>query len=875
MKVIRAILVVLSSLFLVLFTLSALILIQPNWFKKPINRLVAEVSGFDLTFERLSTTLQPGQLNAAGLNLAYQGETLLTAKQVTLTVSDWPSLSSPFFTLNLKAPAFYYTLDDNGRSNWPQSQSPEPPPSEPKPLLLPKDFAFYALVIENGEAKIRLPGQNRDIQVSNLNLERIAPERARLTLQTTIDQQTFNVNGEFALESEHQLAFDLGLNHPQLETLLQATLSTRPAFDGSRGKLKLSLENTSFLEALLGIKIPQLPKTTLQADFAIGEHYQLDNVVLQLGEQRLNGAATYSPVEKHLTARLNSPALDIDAIQALFQDSEAVATGAEEVEQAVTEPTSNKEAAIDWSALSELALDLELKVASLKAQGLNAETLESHIVLRNDGDTPKIALALSSGPMRFEQRQLDALSVNAELHPLSLQTEGADADITLSAKLNNTISLNTKGKANLNGLSGQALQLNIDSANSAELWKIAGLPYREAGALAIKGTFDSDGNTVTPDLAIALGEQQIDIEASYTDGKRPRLNLIANGRNLDTRFMEADTDDEKPPQTEKAADKNAPLFSRDPIDTALLQNMDADISLDIKKLRTGVNQIDEIAIIAQLKDGRLTTRNSRVALPDSSLDISLDGRFTEQTSKIRTEFLLDSKNIGGLGLEKAAQIRNGRGKVDVKLSTEGRSPHELAGALNGSIDIKAQDMIMDNNKVNLIGSDIFSELFDKLNPFAKSDPTTQLECVALYFDVDNGLMIGDRTLHVETSKMKIIGKGEINLGKERLSMNFTPIARKGLGVNFSQVVKLVKLYGPIQSPRIGVDAGGLLTSALSTSAAMATGGASLIAQNLLERAANSGSACDPNKKLELELPEPVAEEVDTEGEPAAAQQPGN
>jgi len=180
---------------------------------------------------------------------------------------------------------------------------------------------------------------------------------------------------------------------------------------------------------------------------------------------------------------------------------------------------------------------------------------------------------------------------------------------------------------------------------------------------------------------------------------------------------------------------------------------------------------------------------------------------------------------------------------------------------------------MDNNKVNLIGSDIFSELFDKLNPFAKSDPTTQLECVALYFEVDNGLMIGDRTLHVETSKMKIIGKGEINLGKERLSMNFTPIARKGLGVNFSQVVKLVKLYGPIQSPRIGVDAGGLLTSALSTGAAMATGGASLIAQNLLERAANSGSACDPNKKLELELPEPVAEEIDTEGESAAAPQP--
>ena len=103
-------------------------------------------------------------------------------------------------------------------------------------------------------------------------------------------------------------------------------------------------------------------------------------------------------------------------------------------------------------------------------------------------------------------------------------------------------------------------------------------------------------------------------------------------------------------------------------------------------------------------------------------------------------------------------------------------------------------------------------------------------------------------------------------------MNFTPIARKGLGVNLSQVVKLVKLHGPITSPGIGVDAGGLLTSALSTGAAMATGGASLVAQSLIERAANSGSACDPSKQIELDLPEPAVE-TGPEAETAPSQQP--
>ncbi|MBB3047881.1 hypothetical protein FHR99_002147 [Litorivivens lipolytica] len=885
MKVFRFFLVVLASLLLVLLTTVSLVLIQPDWFKKPLNRLVADQTGLDLTFGKLTTGLKPTRLEADEFRLAYRGETLVSANQVTLTLSDWPSLSAPFFTLKLNAPAFFYTMDDEGRSNWPQSDAPPAPPSEPTALPLPADFAFYSLEIENGQAEIRLPGQARNIKVSNLSLERTAAEKATLTLQTTIDEQTFKVNGDFVLESENQLALNVGLNHEQLETLLQATVSTRPYFDGSRGKLNLSLENTAFLSALLGTKIPELPKATLAADFAIGAHYQLDNVALQLGEQRLNGKATFSPKERHLTASLESPALDIDQLQALFENSEtfdeAAEESAEDVEQAITEPGEKGEAAIDWSALSDLALDVDIKVGSLIAQGMSAEQLESHLVLRSENSTPKLALALSGGNLRYDKHALDALAVNAEVHALGKQTEGADAKVTLTAKLNGTVALAANGRANLNGLAGQELELKVDSPNTAELWKIANLPYREAGALAITGTFNSDDKTLTPDLAIALGEQQLDIEARYTDGDRPLLKVIANGRNLDTRFMEAEqTDAPQAAQTaadNAASDEDAPLFSREPIDTTMLRDMDAEISLDIKSLRTGINQIDEVAIIAQLKDGRLTTRNSRVALPESSVDLSLDSQFTDKNTKVRTELLMDSKNLGGLGLDQAAQIRNGHGKVTIKLRTEGLSPHELASALNGTIDVKAQDMVMNNNKVNLIGSDIFSELVGKLNPFAKSDPTTELECVALYFDVKDGIMTSDRAMHVETSKMKIIGKGKVNLRKERLSMNFTPIARKGLGVNLSQVVKLVKLTGPITSPGIGVDAGGLLTSALSTGAAMATGGASLVAQSLIERAANSGSACDPNKKLELDIPEPVQEEPEQEetapqtGEPARAE----
>lgn len=866
MKALKFFAVTLASLLLVLLVFISLLVIQPNWFKQPITRLINDQSGLQVSLGRIDSGVGPASLQLQNVAVAHRGQQLLNAEQVRLELTDWPSLEKPFFRLALASPQVIYSLDKDGNSNWPQSSAPkEDSSTSPLPFALPGDFAFENILIEDGDIQISLPAQQRHITLPLLQLERTAENRARLAIRTAIDGEAFELDGEFTLSSAHQLALDLALSNNAMQTRVDASLSTRAQMDGSAGKVSFSLSNTAFISRLLGVEIPELPEARLTTRFGIDSHYRLSDLELQLGDQALSGNAVYSPTDHHLSATLRSDHVDLDALLALFQSEAIAEAGTEVVEKEITEPPAKPEqigeAQIDWSGLNAVNLDADIVLKAFSGQQWRVADIDAKIVIRGDKKRPRLAVAASTGKILQNTENgyaLDSVSLDAEFTALDLQTQGADADAKLKLAVNEHITLNAEGRANLNALEEQELTFQLAAPSTLTLWQAAKLPYTEAGALNVEGKLSSLKGVLSPALIMQLGDQRLNLDASYTPGDRPKLTASVSGKDLDIRFL-------SPEQTSGTAEKpktdatKKPLFSRDTIDNRLLREMDAEVAFDIQGLTTPVNRIDEISLIAQLNKGKLTTRNSQIKLPDNDLNFSFSGNFTENDNRAQTELTFNSRNVGALGLEEAAQIRGGHGKVELKLASHGTSAHALASNLNGKIDTRLQDLTMDNNKVDLIGSDWITEAITKLNPFAKSDPVTQLECVSVYFDVKNGVMVSEKNLHVETSKMKIIGDGEVDLGKERMTLNFTPIARKGLGVNLSYLAKLVKIHGDIQSPKLGVDAGGLFSSALSTSAAMATGGASLIAQSLVERAMNAGSACDPSKKIELAIPEPEPE----------------
>ena len=209
---------------------------------------------------------------------------------------------------------------------------------------------------------------------------------------------------------------------------------------------------------------------------------------------------------------------------------------------------------------------------------------------------------------------------------------------------------------------------------------------------------------------------------------------------------------------------------------------------------------------------------------------------------------LDGVALESFGFVPQEELQGGALEVDVDLMASGSSAHDLAASLSGDLLIMIEDAVLMNDFVELAGSDLIMETLNKLNPFAKKDPTTELRCGLIHFSADNGQLLTKKQLVMETSKMEIVGDGNIDLASERLNITMTPNAKSGIGVNVGSLVKFMKLGGTLANPRPAADAGGLLKSGLAIGAAISTGGVSVLAEGIAKRALNAGSACAAIRK---------------------------
>ena len=105
---------------------------------------------------------------------------------------------------------------------------------------------------------------------------------------------------------------------------------------------------------------------------------------------------------------------------------------------------------------------------------------------------------------------------------------------------------------------------------------------------------------------------------------------------------------------------------------------------------------------------------------------------------------------------------------------------------------------------------------------------------------------------IQTEKVTITAHGNIDLRTEKLLLDFNTRPRKGIGVSPGMFTNpLIRLEGTLMSPRIGVGAKGMASGAL----AAATGGATVVAGGLVDRAKGEQDIC---KKTLEEATAPLA-----------------
>ncbi len=324
--------------------------------------------------------------------------------------------------------------------------------------------------------------------------------------------------------------------------------------------------------------------------------------------------------------------------------------------------------------------------------------------------------------------------------------------------------------------------------------------------------------------------------------------------------VQAPTEDAGVAAETPSAAQEEPLFNAQPIDWTWLDIADVDLQVSADELDLQEAQFENLQLNVLVKDGTARIEPLKGSIGEGGLDATAqlvkqaDGGVAAELS-----YDLAGLSLDMFGVFPEGEVEGGRLSSNLQLTAQGLSSLDLVNTLNGSAEVMLYDMILKNNIVDLVGSDLILEMLSRLNPFRDKAPTTELQCAFLAFDIEDGVIRSRDDLVVETVKMRVEGNAKIALAEEDLDLTFSPEPKGGFGVGLTNVVKFVKLGGKLRSPGMEVDALGLVNSGAAVGAALSTGGLSILAEGLVDRALGDSGCAQEVVTIELPAEAPTNE----------------
>jgi len=576
----------------------------------------------------------------------------------------------------------------------------------------------------------------------------------------------------------------------------------------------------------------------------------------------LNGLFSSARSSNRTNARVELSAIDLsEFVPATSSDDMAMKSKTNSAPETVSQP----EAAIDWSWLKSVeGLDLELSAPKIALHQNMLEEIALHLSFDNEISLRQLQAKID-WRLSQEMQFVDSLDLSGTITPLSSETIGADVELDIALKTPKFESL-SKGRLNLNGVSKQDFSVNLS---------LHELPIVESGdsnvfsnvlqqyiPIQLNSSVMSETEKVTLGIAkSSFGNTTFSAKlvADKIAQDIPKLSIAFSADKLSFQSKKSTTTEDQSKVEELAKKEDSQLFSDDPLDWSFMRAADIDAQIEIKELLLNKLIVDNIQLTGVLNDNssqapansrQLLVKDVSATVAEGEISGSLEVLNIDESAKIKLNLDVNELALESLSIMPQEQLSGGNITIDTDLELAGNSLSALASSTNGQLYVDLNEAIIQNDSFELIGSDLIFELINKLNPFAKNDPTTKLKCATVYIPIKQGIAELDDSIALQTSKLVIVANGKIDLDKEKLDLKFTPTSKSGIGVNVSSMVKFIKLGGTLSKPSPAFDAGGALASGLAAGAALSTGGTSLLATGLLDKAGKN-NVCGHAKELYL------------------------
>lgn len=307
-------------------------------------------------------------------------------------------------------------------------------------------------------------------------------------------------------------------------------------------------------------------------------------------------------------------------------------------------------------------------------------------------------------------------------------------------------------------------------------------PWRLAGKLRM----GASGYEV-PNLTVQVGSSRLDGRGRLdTTAVPPRIQVALTAPRIqldDFPLKEWSPVEKKPPKPDekplgleeiKAKAREASNEAEKMLSPAALRRQNATLTVKVDEVLSGADRLGSGSFEATLEKGRATLGPALVNIPGGAAELSLYYEPTDTDVKAGTHMRVNRFDYGILARRlKPGTDLAGRFSLRVDVDSRARYLSDILRFGSGRVEFAVWPQNMKSGVIDLWAVN----LLVALAPAVDGGNVSKVNCAVGRFVLDQG-RLAEKTIVMDTSRMRVTGRGGANFADETLKLRMTPQAKE-------------------------------------------------------------------------------------------------
>jgi hypothetical protein len=388
------------------------------------------------------------------------------------------------------------------------------------------------------------------------------------------------------------------------------------------------------------------------------------------------------------------------------------------------------------------------------------------------------------------------------------------------------------------------LRLSADVPSLARLGSVGGREFQDQ-AFGFDGVVSGDrGQLRIENANIRLADSDMTGYISFTTGQTPILRMDVDSERLLVKPLFV-RENAKTVETVGTRTRVIPDIAV-PFET--LAGIDAHLKVSIAEFQREKLYLRDVVLDADIEDGALELRD--LSFHARSGYLRANGRLEPDGGAGRARLRLIAERLA-FGINPGNRDLRGTGDLQINIEATGNDLRSLASTATGTALLNVEGGTIANNRAaQFFFGGVFEQIFLTINPFMKTDPETEIDCIVVPTQLTDGLLTTQPEAFVRTDKLNIAFSSVVNLETEGIEATVRSVPRRALTISAAEFVNpYLKIIGTLGAPALAVDEKGAL---ITSGAAVATMGLSFLAKAAWDRLRRSSDPCRTARESAME-----------------------